>query len=76
MLRPFGLDGKPTLLKMVQETGSGLAAKVSVLTDPSFYASSSFACPSLTTLGQFRSPNYLCTYKNLQFSIRLSHYVV
>ena len=39
--------------KMVQEISSGLVAKASVLTDPSFYAPLSFVCLSLTTLGDF-----------------------
>ena len=53
MIRPFGLDGKPTRPKVFQETGSGLAVKVSVLTNHSFCAPLSFTCPSLTALGYF-----------------------
>ena len=52
MLRPFGLEGKPMRPKVVQERGKGLAAKVRVFIDPSFYASS-FSCPSLIALGDF-----------------------
>jgi len=54
-LKPFGLNGKSIrpLRKVAQETGSDLAAKISALTGPSFYALLSFACLNLIAVGDF-----------------------
>jgi len=51
--------------KVVQETGGGLAAKVSVLADPSFLCPLSFTCLNWTALGYFI---YQATYILMKIS--------
>jgi len=51
--------------KVVQETGGGLAAKVSVLTDPSFVCPLSFSCLTWTALDYFI---YQATYILMKIS--------